>query len=86
MRPIDEQFGLNCGHNYLCKPCWVTYLSKAVETKACIDLKCPIYKCDALIPSNVWKEITKDRDAPGLYAMKQYDRFWMFLRQDFIYV
>jgi len=71
-------FSMECGHNCVCKPCWVLYLCNGTQTKECVTQTCPAFKCSVIVPPNVWKLLLENTNN------KEYVRYLRFCREDFI--
>lgn len=75
---VKNVFSLDCGHQTTCIPCWVDYMRDAVRTKECINLVCPAFKCNVIIPQPTWKKFL------GAKYKKEYARYMRFCREHFI--
>lgn len=78
--PMEKALYLECGHFNTCKDCWIRYLMNAVQSKSCVTLRCPSYKCHVAIAEDVWKKLLGPKHQNGL------DRYIRFCRDSFVEV
>jgi len=68
-----DMHALDCGH-YLCRSCWVGYLSAQTDTgPGCILAKCPMPGCEQSVLRSTWELI--DAASPSLGLLKTFDKF-----------
>ena len=64
MMPIERHHAkdLGCGH-LICNECWKDYIAQKVsEGMGCINMKCPMHKCDKVVPIELIDELA-DKDS-----------------------
>lgn len=63
IEPITEVTSIPCGHNF-CKTCWKEYLEMKIGEGKVVQLQCPGFDCNKLVPLDVITEIIpKEVDA-----------------------
>lgn len=75
---IKQVYNLICGHQTTCNKCWIDYLRDAVRTKECINLTCPAFKCNIILPQPTWKHFLNKK------YKNDFERYKRFCRENFI--
>eukprot|EP01083_Nonionella_stella_P052099 138372_1 len=75
---LNQLYGLQCGHNVICKNCWIDYLKHAAQTKQCLFTTCPQFACNTIVQAHVFKLFLDPE------YEHEYQRYLRFCRADFV--